>query len=67
MVLEMCANIILPENGPIWHQLRNGDLDGVDFGHHSPMMIDFVKSILQPSPSLRPTADDLLKHPRLFS
>ena len=27
ILLEMLANVILPENGPIWQQLRDGNLD----------------------------------------
>jgi serine/threonine protein kinase len=65
IVLEMIANIILPENGPIWHQLREGDLQEISFLDRSPMLIDFVSSMIHPDPAMRPTAMDLMKHPRL--
>lgn len=61
----MAANIILPENGPIWQQLRDGDLEGISFGRHSPMMVDFIRSMLNHDPQMRPTAQDLLRHPKL--
>jgi wee1-like protein kinase len=61
----MLANIILPENGPNWHQLREGDLHEIPLLGRSPMLIDFVRSMIHPDPKMRPTANDLMKHPRL--
>jgi serine/threonine protein kinase len=63
----MVANIILPENGPIWHQLREGDLTEISFLDRSTMLIDFVKSMIHPDPVMRPTAADLMRHPRLVN
>ena len=65
MVLEIAANVVLPENGPIWQQLREGNLDGIIFLDKSQMMTDFIKATINADPSSRPTAADLLKHPRI--
>lgn len=67
MVLEIAANVELPENGPIWQQLREGNLHGITFVDKSQMMTDFIKPMLNADPKLRPTAADLLKHPRIRS
>ncbi|KAJ3291610.1 hypothetical protein HDU76_007250 [Blyttiomyces sp. JEL0837] len=63
IILEVTANIILPENGPHWHQLREGDLSACRFVDVSPPLIDLIKSMLLPSPERRPTADNILQHP----
>jgi serine/threonine protein kinase len=65
ILLEMAANIILPENGPIWHQLRSGNLDGIDFGTNSNMLCDFIKCMLGTAGSDRPSSEDLAKHPMI--
>ncbi|KAJ3272977.1 hypothetical protein HDV01_004883 [Terramyces sp. JEL0728] len=63
--IEIGSNIVLPENGPVWHQFREGDLSAVQFGQNSPMLIDFMRSMLNPNPAMRPAAENLLLHPRL--
>lgn len=61
----MAANIVLPENGLVWQQLREGNIESIGIQRHSQMLIDFIKSMLNGSPDLRPTAQDLLAHPKL--
>jgi serine/threonine protein kinase len=61
----MAANIILPENGPIWHRLREGEIDGIDMNSHSTMLRDFIKSMLNTCANSRPSSLDLLKHPMI--
>ncbi|KAI8821479.1 kinase-like domain-containing protein [Fimicolochytrium jonesii] len=64
IILEIAANVILPENGPYWHKLRQGDLTEINFGQElSPALLDLVRSMLDPDPVMRPTADALLMHP----
>lgn len=62
----MTADVILPENGPVWQQLREGDLSGVNLERHSRMLVDCVKSMLNARPEMRPTCEALLSHPRLL-
>ncbi|KAJ3100991.1 hypothetical protein HDU97_001747 [Phlyctochytrium planicorne] len=63
IVLEMMANIILPENGPPWHKLREHDFSESGFGTCQPPLIDVVRAMLNPSPGMRPGAGDVLGHP----
>ena len=67
ILLEMAANIILPQNGDIWQQLREGNIEGINLHRHSQMLIDFIQSMLYSDPEQRPSCTDLLKHPKLAS
>ena len=69
ILLEITANIILPENGLYWQQLRDGDFSSiVGFGERrSPALMDFIRSMMNPDPEGRPTAADVLGHPLLQS
>ena len=59
----MTANIILPENGTYWTQLRQDNFTAIDFGDASLPLIDLIKCLLVPDPQKRPTASDILLHP----
>jgi hypothetical protein len=66
VILEVAANIILPENGQSWHKLRQGEIDEcfVD----APVAIsaplrDLIASMLHPVPEMRPSAAGILAHP----
>ncbi|KAI9101982.1 kinase-like domain-containing protein [Phlyctochytrium arcticum] len=64
IILEVTANVILPENGPYWHKLREGDLSEINFGETtSPALLDLIRSMLDPKPTRRPTVDAILTHP----
>jgi wee1-like protein kinase len=63
IALEMALCIQLPENGPIWHQLRQGEFELVN--NVAPPLSDLIKSMLHPTPSERPDCRALLKHPIL--
>ena len=65
IILEMTANIILPENGPCWTQLREWNFTSIDFGTASIPLVDLIKSLLTPQPNQRPCALDILDHPLL--
>ncbi|KAL2914474.1 mitosis inhibitor protein kinase swe1 [Polyrhizophydium stewartii] len=67
ILLEIAAHIILPENGPAWKHLREGNFSDVSLAGRSQAMIDFIQSMMQPDPALRPTAQDVLAHPLLAS
>ena len=63
IILEITANIILPENGIYWSQLREGNFACIDFGSASVPLVDLISSMLLPNPTQRPTARDILSHP----
>lgn len=63
IILEVTVNIDLPQNGPHWHKLREGDFSECVFGDASPPLIDMIKAMLDPSPASRPTVEDILRHP----
>lgn len=64
IILEITANVILPENGPYWHKLREGDLTEINFPEDvSQALLDLIRSMLDPNPTTRPTADAILSHP----
>lgn len=65
IALEMALCIQVPENGPMWQQLRQGDLELVE--KVAPPLSDLIKSMLHPQARMRPTCRDLLKHPILDS
>lgn len=66
ILLEMVGNVELPENGPLWTQLREGAgcLDGLIMNVPHPVK-DFISSMLHSDTSMRPRAVDLLDHPFL--
>ncbi|KAJ3017590.1 hypothetical protein HKX48_003455 [Thoreauomyces humboldtii] len=64
IMLEIAANVILPENGPYWHKLRTGDLSEIPLGPDiSPALVDLIRSMLDPDPTTRPMPDAILQHP----
>ncbi|KAJ3039711.1 hypothetical protein HDV00_011943 [Rhizophlyctis rosea] len=69
IILETAANVVLPENGPYWQKLREGDISDIDASLKdiSPPLIDLIRSMLAPLPAARPTAEDIWAHPILQS
>ncbi|RKP09435.1 kinase-like domain-containing protein, partial [Thamnocephalis sphaerospora] len=59
IVLEMAANVVLPDNGLPWRKLRNGDLSDCDFTGTSTLLVTCIRHMLNPVPSKRPTVTDL--------
>lgn len=64
IVLEMAANVVLPDNGLPWRKLRNGNLSDCDFTGISESLVTFIRRMLNPVPSKRPTVDELLTEMR---
>lgn len=62
VLLEILTDIILPENGPEWHQLRTGDLTGVEFKCIPPLVV-LVSRMLSPDLKCRPGCADILGDP----
>ncbi|KAI8814893.1 kinase-like domain-containing protein [Cladochytrium replicatum] len=63
ILLEISANIVLPENGPCWHRLRSGDFSDVSFESVSPILVELIVAMLRPNPAERPSAENILAHP----
>jgi serine/threonine protein kinase len=62
IVLEMASNLRLPENGPVWHCLREANFDNLL--ENIPVALTFIiKSMLQPDPTQRPNVNAMLEHP----
>ncbi|KAJ2359492.1 mitosis inhibitor protein kinase swe1 [Coemansia sp. RSA 2618] len=62
MMLEIIADIVLPENGADWHKLREGCFDDPCFAGlpYAPPLLELVKSMLHPQPAHRPTLPQVL-------
>ncbi|KAI8318539.1 kinase-like protein, partial [Martensiomyces pterosporus] len=62
MMLEIVADIVLPDNGVEWHKLREGCFDDQNFVNlpFSPELLETIKQMLHPDPSLRPTLHQVL-------
>jgi mitosis inhibitor protein kinase SWE1 len=65
IILEIAINVVLPENGPSWRKLRDGDLSDCDFGQTSPTLVNWIRRMLNPDPLKRPTIDEILEEPLL--
>ncbi|XP_016969569.1 membrane-associated tyrosine- and threonine-specific cdc2-inhibitory kinase [Drosophila rhopaloa] len=64
-MLELACYMDLPSNGPLWHELRNGILPEEFINKISLELQSVIKSMMMPDPARRPTADQLLSHPKL--
>ncbi|XP_017048614.1 membrane-associated tyrosine- and threonine-specific cdc2-inhibitory kinase [Drosophila ficusphila] len=64
-MLELACYMDLPSNGPLWHELRQGILPEEFINKISVELQLVIKSMMMPDPAQRPTADQLLSHPKL--
>uniref|UniRef100_A0A336KGE2 Membrane-associated tyrosine- and threonine-specific cdc2-inhibitory kinase n=1 Tax=Culicoides sonorensis TaxID=179676 RepID=A0A336KGE2_CULSO len=64
-ILELACNIELESNGPLWQQLREGQLPKEFVEELSPDLQALIKWMLEPNPSQRPNVNTLLSHPRI--
>ncbi|KAH8379927.1 hypothetical protein KR009_008086 [Drosophila setifemur] len=64
-MLELACYMDLPANGPLWHELRHGIFPEEFIDKISVELQIVIKSMMMPDPAQRPTADQLLSHPRL--
>ncbi|ORX70642.1 kinase-like protein [Linderina pennispora] len=62
MMLEIVANIVLPDNGVEWQKLREGCFDDANFIDlpYSSDLLDTIKWMLTPDPDMRPTAGQIV-------
>ncbi|KAK9766780.1 mitosis inhibitor protein kinase swe1 [Basidiobolus ranarum] len=67
IVLEMAANVVLPDNGEAWQKLRSADLSDCDLEHVSSSLVELILRMIDPDPLKRPTVDMILSHPNIQS
>ncbi|KAJ2160751.1 mitosis inhibitor protein kinase swe1 [Coemansia sp. RSA 552] len=62
MMLEIVADIVLPDNGVEWHKLREACFDDPNFVDlpYSAYLLDAIKQMLHPDPRERPTMQQVL-------
>ncbi|KAJ2442059.1 mitosis inhibitor protein kinase swe1 [Coemansia sp. RSA 2440] len=62
MLLEIVADIVLPENGADWHKLRTACFDDPCFEGlpYAPPLLSLIKRMLHPDPAARPTLPQVL-------
>ncbi len=64
-LLEISVGINLPNGGPMWHSLREGDIQFSPSAQRSPALEDIINRMMEPEPANRPTIDEVLLHPKL--
>jgi serine/threonine protein kinase len=66
IIMEVAANVALPQNGPIWHRLRQEDFSDCPLSNiKSKKLLGIILAMLRTDPRLRPTALEILDHPIL--
>ncbi|KAJ2659438.1 mitosis inhibitor protein kinase swe1 [Coemansia sp. RSA 1200] len=66
MMLEITADIVLPDNGVDWHKLREACFDDRSFDDlpYSLDLVDSIKLMLHPDPARRPALAQILALPQ---
>ncbi|CAK8696906.1 unnamed protein product [Clavelina lepadiformis] len=64
-IYEIAGGGTPPKNGPEWHEIRKGELPTLPF--YSNEFNSLLKSMIDPNPSIRPSAAELLQHTLLSS
>lgn len=61
IILELAADVVLPDDGELWHSLRVGDFVDIDLSGVSPELRTCIMSMLHPNPMNRPSSTDLIR------
>ncbi|XP_066996105.2 membrane-associated tyrosine- and threonine-specific cdc2-inhibitory kinase [Anabrus simplex] len=64
-LLEVATDIVLPGEGPLWHELRNDCIPDGLLLNTSKEFRDVIRKMLSRDPLSRPTVEQLLQHRRL--
>ncbi|RUS31445.1 hypothetical protein BC938DRAFT_477795 [Jimgerdemannia flammicorona] len=64
-ILELATNVVLPDNGPEWQKLREGDISATNLDSVSGALVDLIRSMLHSDAARRPTIDVVLAHDML--
>ena len=57
---QLACDVELPENGELWHVLRDGNLPRFSEGQYSEELFKLLKQLMSPDPANRSTAQDIL-------
>lgn len=60
IALELAADVVLPAEGESWAALRRDEITSLDYYECSAKLISLIRSMIQPSPDRRPSADQVL-------
>ncbi|KAK0409177.1 hypothetical protein QR680_004386 [Steinernema hermaphroditum] len=63
-ILELASGLFLPSNGVGWEMLRNHNIPPEFLRGLSEELVSIITAMMDPDPEARPTASELLKHPR---
>ncbi|KAF7983292.1 hypothetical protein HWV62_22953 [Athelia sp. TMB] len=61
-MLETASNIVVPDQGPAWHQLRQEDFSQVELGG-SPELLALIRSMMRTDPARRVDVQGVAGHP----
>lgn len=61
IALELAADVVLPSDGKDWLALRNGEFLKISFSDISLELKFLIAAMLDPMPSLRPSACDIVR------
>ncbi|XP_049806159.1 membrane-associated tyrosine- and threonine-specific cdc2-inhibitory kinase isoform X1 [Schistocerca nitens] len=63
--LELSCNILLPSQGDLWHELREGIFPVEEAKHLTAELYCLIKSMMHPNFKERPSVNDILRAPNL--
>ena len=62
IILEILAEVTLPQNGEYWSMIRNNEFGELGFGNATPLLVQLVKRLLRKNPRERLSAKEILEH-----
>eukprot|EP01112_Ceratiomyxa_fruticulosa_P010024 TRINITY_DN2632_c0_g2_i4.p1 TRINITY_DN2632_c0_g2~~TRINITY_DN2632_c0_g2_i4.p1 ORF type:complete len:475 (+),score=107.85 TRINITY_DN2632_c0_g2_i4:833-2257(+) len=65
-IFEMATGYSLPPNGQLWRDLRQGMISFPEDKAISQELVSLITQMMHPDPNMRPTAEQLLTHPKIF-
>jgi serine/threonine protein kinase len=66
LLFELCTNTVLPKEGLIWHQLRQGEARQYLHNRVDSILEELIVDMLNPQPKFRPAAVNIIERLLLF-